>query len=70
MRSQLNEWVISRGQGVRSEVRFAAEYLLRGERKSLRTERQTANLTTDEELKAFKQEVNQALDKRITELEG
>lgn len=51
-----------------AEPRISAEYLIRGEGSPLRTERQTANFTTVDELRAFKQEMNQVLDKRIAEL--
>lgn len=51
-----------------AEPRISAEYLLRGEGEPLRTQRSTENLTTAEELRAFKEEINQALDKRIAEL--
>ena len=54
----------------KAEPRISAEYLLRGEGEPLRDRRQTIDLTTAEELRAFKAEMVQALDKRIQELGG
>jgi hypothetical protein len=53
-----------------AEPRISAEFLLRGEGEPLRdVERSTAS-TTVGQLKAFKEEMDHALDKRITELGG
>ncbi|WP_220472576.1 hypothetical protein [Spirosoma foliorum] len=53
-----------------AEPRISAEYLLRGEGEPLRDKRQSVDLTTVEQLREFKNEMIQALDKRIQELGG
>ncbi|GAB2600404.1 hypothetical protein GCM10027190_55520 [Spirosoma areae] len=46
-----------------AEPRISAEYLLRGEGEPLRDRRQAADLTTGEQLQAFKAEMDEVLDK-------
>ena len=53
-----------------SEPRISAEYLLRGEGEPLRDKKRSTDLTTVEQLKEFKADMIQALDKRIQELGG
>lgn len=53
-----------------AEPRISAEYLLRGEGEPLRDQRLLINLTTIDQLRSFKEEVIQSLDKRIQELGG
>ena len=52
------------------EPRISAEYLLRGEGTPLRDKQISADLSTVEQLKVFKAEIIQSLDKRIKELGG
>lgn len=54
----------------RVEPRISAEYLLRGEGEPLRDQGIATNLTTVEQLREFKADINQSLDKRIQELGG
>ena len=51
-----------------AEPRISAEYLLRGEGEPLRDNRRSVDLTTVEELRALKVEIDAALDRRINEL--
>jgi len=51
-----------------AEPRISAEYLLRGEGEPLRDEQLATALSTVEELRAFKEQMDTAIEKRIQEL--
>lgn len=53
-----------------AEPRISAEYLVRGEGEPLRDNQRIATLTTVDQLREFKAEMIQFLDKRIQELGG
>ncbi len=53
-----------------AEPRISAEYLLRGEGEPLRDEQRASALSTVEELRAFKEQMDTAIEKRIQELRG
>ncbi|MVM36235.1 hypothetical protein GO755_39865 [Spirosoma sp. HMF4905] len=52
------------------EPRISAEYLLRGEGEPLRDQRLIANLTTAEQLRNFKVEINELIDTKLQQLEA
>lgn len=51
-----------------AEPRISAEYLLRGEGEPLRDEKLATALTTVDELRAFKEQIDSAIERRIQEL--